>query len=67
MKPVAWALPSSHVFEGMRALMFQHQLNVHMPLTAAGLNLLYLAFGVAVFLAVFRRARMSGLLLHIGE
>lgn len=67
LQPVAWALPSSHVFEGMRALIFHHRVDMQMLAAAAGLNLLYLSLGVTVFLAVFRRARRSGLLLHIGE
>ncbi|HWU82791.1 MAG TPA: ABC transporter permease [Methylophilaceae bacterium] len=67
LQPVAWALPASHVFEGMRELLFSHTFNWHHFSYAAGLNLLYLAAGIAAFLAYFRAARQRGLLLHVGE
>ena len=34
---------------------------------AVGLNALYLGFGIAVFLGVFRAARRRGLLINVGE
>lgn len=36
-------------------------------LRAVGLNVLYLALGVVVFLGVFRVARRCGLLINVGE
>ncbi len=65
--PVAWLLPSSHVFEGMRAVMFEHQFRMDLFRLASLLNLLYLGLGVAVFLRAFRSARQRGLLLQVGE
>lgn len=65
--PLSLALPSSHVFEGMRAILIDGVVRWDYMLTAAGLNALYLAIGTAVFLLVFRRARQLGLLLNIGE
>ena len=67
LQPVAWCLPSSHVFEGMRELLFQHSFNTTHLLQAMALNALYLACGIAAFLAYFRAARQRGLLLQIGE
>jgi ABC-2 type transport system permease protein len=67
LQPVAWALPSSHVFEGMRAVLFHHVFRYDLLLSAALLNLGYLIVAVLVFLFVFRSARQKGLLLHIGE
>ncbi len=67
LQTVAWFLPSSHVFEGMRAVMFQHQFRTDLLIHAALLNVVYLSGAVAVFLSVFRVARRRGLLLHIGE
>ncbi|MEK7840210.1 MAG: ABC transporter permease [Pseudomonadota bacterium] len=64
---VAWALPSSHVFEGMRAVLIDHHFRSDLLLNAALLNLVYLAAGLAVFLAYFRIARVRGQLLQIGE
>ncbi len=67
LQPVAWALPSSHVFEGMRAVLVEQQvLHEHM-LAAIGLNLLYIAVGSGFFLYAFKVARRQGSLLHIGE
>ena len=67
LQPLAWCLPASHVFEGMRELLFQHTFNTAHLFAAMALNLLYLAGGIAAFLAYFRAARQRGLLLHIGE
>lgn len=67
LQPVAWALPSSHVFEGMRELLFQHTFNNTLLLQAVLLNIVYLSAGAVTFLAMFRIARKRGLLLHTGE
>jgi ABC-2 type transport system permease protein len=64
---VAAALPASHVFEGMRAVLFEQVFPVHLLVKAVALNALYLALGVAAFLGVFRVARERGLLLNMGE
>lgn len=64
---VAAILPSSHVFEGMRAVLFDHVFRVDLLLHAALLNVVYLAAGFASFLAFFRIARVRGQLLHVGE
>ncbi|HJO34900.1 MAG: ABC transporter permease [Pseudomonadota bacterium] len=67
LQPVAFALPTAHVFEGMRQIMFEQQLPVGHLLAAAALNVGYLALGAGVFLWVFRIARERGLLLQQGE
>ncbi|HEX5455225.1 MAG TPA: ABC transporter permease [Stellaceae bacterium] len=67
LRPVAWALPSTHVFEGMRAVMFEHVFRVDYFLSAVGLDLIYLAAGAAVFFIAFRDARQRGALLQMGE
>ncbi len=64
---VAWVLPSSHVFEGMRAVLINHQFRTDLLINAVLLNLVYLAAGLAVFLAYFRIARIRGQLLQVGE
>jgi ABC-2 type transport system permease protein len=65
--PVSYALPSSYVFEGMRAVMFEHRFAVDLFSCALALNVLYVAVSVWLFLTLFRRARRDGSLLHIGE
>jgi ABC-2 type transport system permease protein len=67
LQPLAWAMPSSYVFEGMRELLFQHTFNTTLLWQAIALNLLYIIGGIAAFLAFFRAARQRGLLLQVGE
>ena len=64
---VAALLPSSHVFEGMRAVLFDHVFRADLLLHAALLNVVYLTAGFASFLAFFKIARVRGQLLHVGE
>jgi ABC-2 type transport system permease protein len=67
LQSVAWILPTSHVFEGMRAVMFDHVIRYDHLLQAMALNAVFLAFGTGVFLRAFNSARRRGLLLHVGE
>lgn len=67
LQTVAHMLPSSYVFEGMRAVMIHGVFRYDLLWYAVGLNVLYLLVGVGVFLATFHVARRRGLLLHIGE
>lgn len=67
LQKIAFFLPSSHVFEGMRAVLFDRTFHVDLLLNALVLNLVYLAIGIGAFLAYFRIARVRGLLLHVGE
>jgi ABC-2 type transport system permease protein len=67
LQPVAWLLPSSHVFEGMRQLMFGQVMRTDLMWQAIGLNLVYLAVGTGFFLLAFHSARRNGLLLRVGE
>jgi len=67
LRVIADALPASHVFEGMRALLFTQTFRMDLFFNAVALNLVYLGFGVAVYLVVFRAARRRGLLINVGE
>ncbi len=67
IQPVAWALPSAYVFEGMRAVLVGGIFRADYMLWAIGLNLLYIGAALAVFLAIFRKARTDGQLLQMGE
>ncbi|MGQ0676768.1 MAG: ABC transporter permease [Rhodospirillales bacterium] len=64
---VAWALPSAHVFEGMRAVLFDHVVRLDYLAYAAALNALYMVLGIAAFLYAVRVARRRGLFLQMGE
>jgi ABC-2 type transport system permease protein len=67
LQRVAALLPSAHVFEGMRAAMFDHVFRLDHFLAAAALDVVYLAAGIGVFLYAFRQARHRGALLQMGE
>jgi ABC-2 type transport system permease protein len=65
--PLIWALPPSHVFEGMRAVMFDGTFSTHELAITVALNLVYLAIGVALFVRVNYIARVRGLFIGMGE
>jgi ABC-2 type transport system permease protein len=67
LQDLALVLPSAHVFEGMRAVMFDHVFRLDHFIAAALLDIVYLAIGAVVFLDAFRRARQRGALLQTGE
>ncbi|MGQ0662491.1 MAG: ABC transporter permease [Pseudomonadota bacterium] len=67
LRPVAWALPSTHVFEGMRAAMIDGVFRSDLMVSSLALNLVYFAVALAVFLHAFRLARERGQLLGSGE
>lgn len=67
LQPVAWALPSAYVFEGMRAVLFDNAFRLDLLAGAIGLNILYFAAAVLLFLRMVHIARRRGLLLQQGE
>jgi ABC-2 type transport system permease protein len=67
LQVVAYALPPAHVFEGMRALLFDHVFRLDYFAAAVALNALYLAAAGIVFLLAFAQARKLGKLLQVGE
>jgi ABC-2 type transport system permease protein len=67
LQPLSWCLPSAPVFEGMRAVLFEHTLRTDLLLHAALLNVIWMAVATVVFVILFRSARNRGLLLQVGE
>jgi ABC-2 type transport system permease protein len=67
LQPVAWMLPPTYVFEGMRALLIHKVFLPNLMLDALGLNAVLFAAGVAAFLALLRSARRHGSLMQTGE
>ncbi len=67
LQMIAWALPSAHVFEGMRGVLFDGVFLYDHFTAALGLNVLYLVLTGSFFLFMVRRARARGLLLQQGE
>jgi ABC-2 type transport system permease protein len=64
---VAWLLPPTYVFEGMRALVLEQSFRADLMAAALALNAVYFAIAVAVFLALLKSARRIGSLLQAGE
>src|ERR1700676_1395211 len=64
---IAWALPPTYVFEGMRALMMEHAFRADLMAEAFALNAAYIGVSALVFLALLNSARRVGSLLQTGE
>jgi len=67
LQHVAWALPPTYVFEGMRALLIDQTFRADLMLQALGLNVLFFVAGSAAFLALLKTARRNGSLLQAGD
>jgi ABC-2 type transport system permease protein len=67
LQPIALALPSSHVFEGMRTAFTTGTIAWNHLAWATGLNIVWLALAALLFAKQFRAARTRGALLSIGE
>ncbi|MGA8293509.1 MAG: ABC transporter permease [Rhodoplanes sp.] len=64
---VAWALPPTYVFEGMRALLIDHVFRADLMLQAFALNIVFFTAGALAFLQLLNSARRHGSLLQTGE
>ncbi|HEY7242366.1 MAG TPA: ABC transporter permease [Xanthobacteraceae bacterium] len=64
---IAWALPPTYVFEGMRALVMQHAFRADLMIEAFALNALYIGASALGFFALLNSARRAGSLLQTGE
>jgi ABC-2 type transport system permease protein len=67
IEPIAYAFPLAHVFEGLRAIIIDGQIRLDHLTWALGLNAVYIAVGVGVFLYFFEQSRDRGVLLQLGE
>jgi ABC-2 type transport system permease protein len=64
---VAWALPPTYVFEGMRALLTDHVFRTDLMIEALAINVVLFIASFAIFLALLRSARRHGSLIQSGE
>jgi ABC-2 type transport system permease protein len=64
---VAWTLPPTYVFEGMRALLIDHVFRADLMLQALALNAAFMTAGVVAFVRLLDSARNQGSLLQTGE
>jgi len=64
---IAWSLPPTYVFEGMRALLIDHVFRADLMVEAFAFNLLLFAAASLAFLKLLQSARVQGSLLQTGE
>jgi len=67
LQVVAWVLPPTYVFEGMRALLIDHVFRADLMVQAFALNIVLFAGGVIGFLLFLKSARREGTLLQGGD
>jgi ABC-2 type transport system permease protein len=67
VQTIAWALPPTYVFEGMRALLLQQVFRPDLMIEAFVLNIIYFCVAALIFLELLRSARRIGSLLQSGE
>jgi ABC-2 type transport system permease protein len=60
---LAWTV----IFEGMRAVLFDHVFRVDYFFTAMALDIVFMAIGIVIFSISFRDARRRGALIQMGE
>jgi ABC-2 type transport system permease protein len=67
LQVIAWTLPPTYVFEGMRALVTEQIFRADLMIQALALNAVLFSLAVAGFLALLASARRNGSLLQTGE
>ena len=67
LQAIAWTLPPTYVFEGMRALVTEQTFRADLMIQALALNAVLFSLAVAGFLALLASARRNGNLLQTGE
>jgi ABC-2 type transport system permease protein len=67
LQTIAWALPPTYVFEGMRALLIDHTFRSDLMLEALALNAVLFAATSLSFVGLLASARRNGSLLQSGE
>ena len=67
LQAVAWALPPTYVFEGMRGLLIEHIFSADLMWRALALNVLWFGAGAFGFMRLLDASRRHGSLLQAGE
>jgi len=67
LQAMAWLLPPTYVFEGMRALLIDHTFRADLMIQALMLNIVLFSLAVLAFLALLASARRNGSLMQTGE
>jgi ABC-2 type transport system permease protein len=64
---IAWCLPPTYVFEGMRALLTDQVFRADLMIESFAINVVLFVASFAIFLALLRSARRHGSLIQSGE
>jgi ABC-2 type transport system permease protein len=67
LQAVAWALPPTYVFEGMRSLLIDHTFRAELMVGALAINIALLTASFISFVWLLNSARRNGSLLQTGE
>jgi ABC-2 type transport system permease protein len=67
LQVIAWMLPPTYVFEGMRALIIHQTFRADLMVQSLALNAVYFTAASAAFLALLNSARREGSLIQSGE
>ena len=67
LQAVAWLLPPTYVFEGLRAALGQHVFRGDLMLQALAINAALFGASVLAFMALLHSSRAAGTLLQMGE
>jgi ABC-2 type transport system permease protein len=67
LQVIARCIPTSYVFEGMRAVLLQHEFRSDLFVVAVAINAVFMAAGIVAYLLAIGYARKHGMLLQMGE
>jgi len=67
LQMVAWSLPPTYVFEGMRALLIDHVFRSDLMIQAFGMNIVVFGAGTFGFMLLLKSARRNGSFMQTGE
>ncbi len=67
LQPIAWCLPPTYVFEGMRALLFDQVFRGDLMFGALAINVVLFVVSFASFLLLLNSAKRAGSLISGGE
>jgi len=67
LQMVAWSLPPTYVFEGMRSLLIDHTFRADLMVQAFLMNVVLFAAGAFGFAQLLKSARRHGSLIQTGE
>ena len=67
LQPISWMLPPTYSFEGLRALIHLRVIRYDLFVEGFGINLIYMALGIAIFLRSFKKTRQGNGLLQVSE